>query len=120
MAWIILYRNISNLLETVNPFHQPTEHVSDNDSLAALLPLKRPGFVVASLYGDIGLLEQVGNDPLLFRTAEVDDVSQLFIELCNGVAPEIVTVGAGSIRISRRRVTSAAEAGSGSPFGPQR
>jgi hypothetical protein len=91
MARIILYCNVSDLLEMVNPFQHFAEYVSDNDRLAALFPLERPGFVVAVLDADFRLFEQLGNDLLLFQTVEIDDISQLFIELRNCVAPEIVT-----------------------------
>ena len=98
MARVILYCNVSNLLETVDPFHHFAEYVSDDDGLAALLPLECPGSVAAFLDGDIGLFEQLGNGLLLFQTTEVDDTSQLFMELGNRVAPEIVTVGGGVVR----------------------
>lgn len=116
MARIVLYCNVSNLFETVDPFYHFAEYVSDDDGLAALLPLERPGSVAALLDGDTGLFEQFGNDLLLFRTVEVDDISQLFMELRNRVAPEIVTVGGGGVlEISSCQVARAAGAGSGSP-----
>lgn len=82
-----MYCDVSDLLEMVNPFDYFAEYVSDNDCLAALLPPECPCFVFAVLDGDIGLFEQLGNDLLLFQTVEVDDISQIFIELRNCVAP---------------------------------